>query len=57
MSSLDLLENTENWKKFENYNTVFSCLGSRSKLGKEAFYKVDYTYVHYGAKIAKINSN
>lgn len=34
---------------------MFCCLGSRVKYGKELFRKVDYTYVHYGALIAKQN--
>lgn len=34
VSSLDLLQQPENWVKFENYNSVFCCLGSRVKKGK-----------------------
>jgi oxidoreductase len=34
---------------------MFCCLGSRVKYGDEQFKKVDYSYVHYGALIAKKN--
>ena len=34
VSSLDLLQQPENWVKFENFSTMFCTLGSRVKYGK-----------------------
>jgi len=53
-ANLDELADTKKWS-FPGYNTVFCCLGSRVKEGKELFRKVDYTYPINGGQIAKEN--
>lgn len=51
---MDELEQTGKWK-FEGVDTVFCCLGSQTKHGKEAFIKTDKTYPLWIADIAKAN--
>lgn len=60
VDNLDILNETkENMLKinpdlnFEGYNTVFNCLGSRTKYGDDEFKKVDYTYVIYSATLCQ----
>jgi len=48
---LDSLEDPSQWN-LSGYNTVFCCLGTQVKVGKELFIKVDYTYPIYGGKLA-----
>lgn len=52
VSSLDELENTEKWNNFTGYSSVFNALGTKTGLGDDIFYKVDYTYVYWSALIA-----
>ncbi|CAD8079480.1 unnamed protein product [Paramecium sonneborni] len=56
VQNLDTLEQTDEWKKFANFNTFFCVLGSRVKEGDAQFTKVDLTYPIYGGNIAKANS-
>ena len=49
--SLDSLEDVSQWK-LEGYSSVFCCLGTQTKVGKEQFIKVDYTYPLYGGQLA-----
>ncbi|KRX08986.1 hypothetical protein PPERSA_08189 [Pseudocohnilembus persalinus] len=51
--NLDSLEKTEEWKKIQNFNSLFCCLGSRTKYGKDVFVQTDYTYPIWGAKLCK----
>lgn len=53
-TNLDELADTKKWN-FKGYNTVFCCLGTKVKEGKELFRKVDYTYPINGGQIAKEN--
>jgi len=48
---LDSLEDPSKWD-LNGYNSIFCCLGTRTKVGKELFIKVDYTYPLYGGKLA-----
>jgi oxidoreductase len=59
---IDSLDDILNIKEFANiktkffpntkFDTIFCCLGSRVKLGEEAFRKVDFEYVVNAAKLA-----
>jgi len=49
--NLDSLEDPKQWN-LEGYSSVFCCLGSRTKTGKDNFKKVDYTYPIWGAQLA-----
>ena len=49
--NLDSLEDPSQWN-LQGYNTVFCCLGTQTKVGKEQFIKVDYTYPLLGGKLA-----
>ncbi len=49
--NLDSLEDPSQWN-LAGYNSLFCCLGTQLKVGKEQFIKVDYTYPLYGAKLA-----
>jgi len=49
--NLDSLEDLSQWN-LQNYNTLFCCLGTQTKVGKEQFIKVDYTYPILGGKLA-----
>ncbi len=49
--NLDSLEDPSQWD-LSGYNTLFCCLGTRTKVGKELFLKVDYTYPLFGGKLA-----
>eukprot|EP01016_Furgasonia_blochmanni_P057021 TRINITY_DN9832_c0_g1_i2.p1 TRINITY_DN9832_c0_g1~~TRINITY_DN9832_c0_g1_i2.p1 ORF type:complete len:239 (-),score=45.47 TRINITY_DN9832_c0_g1_i2:118-834(-) len=51
VDNLDTLENTDAWK-FENYDSMFCCLGTKVKQGDEIFYKVDFKYPVWGGQIA-----
>ncbi|KAL4456601.1 hypothetical protein ABPG74_000708 [Tetrahymena malaccensis] len=55
VGSLDELQETEKWIQFRNYDSFFCTLGSRTKEGKDQFFKVDYTYCFWGAQIAEFN--
>ncbi|KAM3143761.1 hypothetical protein pb186bvf_004037, partial [Paramecium bursaria] len=55
VENMDELQNTEKWK-FQDINTFFCLLGSRTKEGEALFTKVDYHYPVYGAEIAKKNN-
>eukprot|EP01016_Furgasonia_blochmanni_P042404 TRINITY_DN5629_c0_g1_i1.p1 TRINITY_DN5629_c0_g1~~TRINITY_DN5629_c0_g1_i1.p1 ORF type:complete len:233 (+),score=63.93 TRINITY_DN5629_c0_g1_i1:155-853(+) len=52
--NLDSLEKTDQWT-FENCDSFFCCLGSRSNLGDDLFFKVDYKYPLWGGYIALRN--
>jgi len=54
VSNLDELSDTKKWS-FSGYNTIFCCLGTRVKEGKELFKKVDCIYPINGGEIAKEN--
>lgn len=54
VESLDVLEDTAKWQ-FPGFHSLFCVLGTRVKVGKEAFVKVDYTYPILGGKIVKAN--
>ncbi|CAD8056090.1 unnamed protein product [Paramecium primaurelia] len=56
VDNLDILEKTDEWKKYANYNTFFCVLGSRVKEGDAQFTKVDLTYPIYGGHIARANA-
>ena len=49
--NLDSLEDPSQWN-LAGYNTLFCCLGTRTKVGKDQFIKVDYTYPLFGGKLA-----
>jgi len=49
--NLDCLEDISQWK-LNDYSSVFCCLGSRIKTGKENFLKVESTYPLLEAKLA-----
>jgi len=49
--NLDSLEDPSQWN-LTGYNTLFCCLGTQVKVGKEQFIKVDYTYPLEGGKLA-----
>jgi len=49
--NLDSLEDPSQWS-LGGYNTLFCCLGTQTKVGKEQFIKVDYTYPILGGKLA-----
>eukprot|EP01016_Furgasonia_blochmanni_P038478 TRINITY_DN4657_c0_g1_i2.p1 TRINITY_DN4657_c0_g1~~TRINITY_DN4657_c0_g1_i2.p1 ORF type:complete len:172 (+),score=24.62 TRINITY_DN4657_c0_g1_i2:82-597(+) len=51
VDNLDTLENTDSWK-FENYDSMFCCLGTKVNQGDELFYKVDFKYPVWGGQIA-----
>ncbi|KRX08985.1 hypothetical protein PPERSA_08188 [Pseudocohnilembus persalinus] len=53
VENLDSLEKIEEWKKLENFSSLFCCLGSRTKYGEDVFVKTDYTYPLWGANICK----
>jgi len=48
---LDCLQDPSQWN-LTGYNSVFCCLGTQLKVGKELFVKVDKTYPIYGGQLA-----
>jgi len=54
VEDLEALGDTKKWK-FDNYNSMFSCLGSVSSVQRDIFRKVEITYPSYGGQIAKEN--
>ncbi|KRX02868.1 hypothetical protein PPERSA_04071 [Pseudocohnilembus persalinus] len=50
--NLDCLEKIDEWSQFQNYDSLYCCLGSRVQYGKNEFIKVDYTYCVLAAEIA-----
>eukprot|EP01017_Pseudomicrothorax_dubius_P022011 TRINITY_DN23693_c0_g2_i1.p1 TRINITY_DN23693_c0_g2~~TRINITY_DN23693_c0_g2_i1.p1 ORF type:complete len:225 (-),score=68.63 TRINITY_DN23693_c0_g2_i1:10-627(-) len=55
VKSLDELEDTQKWNTFNDCHSVFNCLGSKTSEGDAQFYKVDYTYVEWSARIGIAN--
>lgn len=60
MENLDILKESKekiiesnSLLDLEGYNTVFNCLGSRTKYGETEFKKVDYYYVIYSAQLCQ----
>lgn len=56
MDNLDELKESHNFAQFKGIDSVFCCLGTRTKYGKELFLKVDYHYPLYSADIALANN-
>ncbi|CAD8175300.1 unnamed protein product [Paramecium octaurelia] len=55
IENLDIVEKTEEWKMFSNYNTLYYFLGSRVKEGNVQFTKVDLNNPIFGCNLAKAN--
>jgi oxidoreductase len=60
--TVEVSEDLDNYFKnehaqYQNFSSLFCCLGSQRKHGKETFVKVDKTYPILAANIALKNSN